>query len=118
MRLESRGPDRVIPSREQAEDGIFGDTCAGDEFKQGGRAGRFAMAAMEVKRCCLLGIGCWGGLRNTRPRCSGDPACGRQASASVCAIARVTICGSMGGRAGTTVSCPCISAVPMRRCLK
>jgi len=38
MRLESRGLDRVIPSREQAEYRILGDTRAGDEFQQGGRA--------------------------------------------------------------------------------
>ena len=38
IRLETRGPDRVIPSREQTEDGILGNTCAGDEFQQGGRA--------------------------------------------------------------------------------
>ena len=39
-----------------------------------------AMAVMEVRRCCLLGMGVEGGLRNTRHRCSGEPACDRQAS--------------------------------------
>lgn len=38
IRLETRGPDGVIPSREQAEDGIPGYACAGDEFQEGGRA--------------------------------------------------------------------------------